>query len=65
MAKQRNLILVGDIPKDATEATLRALFSQYGQIKDIYFHSFPDFLSQQNLSNIQELVQISQSEGSK
>jgi RNA recognition motif-containing protein len=57
MGKSKNLVLVGDIPKEATESDLKSLFSQYGQIKKIYFHDFPDYLTSPNLNNLQKLVQ--------
>jgi len=42
MGKNKNLILVGDIPLNANETDMRNVFSQYGQIKQIYFKDFPD-----------------------
>lgn len=65
MGKTKNLILVGDIPKDAQESELKELFQQYGQIKKIYFHHFPDFLSQANLNDLQELVKLMKNSSKK
>lgn len=42
-SKKKNLILIGDIPDTATEVDMRGVFSQYGEIKKIYFHRFSLF----------------------
>lgn len=49
-SKEKNLILVGDIPPSATEVDMRGVFSQFGEIKKIYFHKFTHF-NGENMSN--------------
>ena len=58
MTKSQNLVLVGDIPKTSTEQEIKTLFSQFGQIKNLYFRYFPDFLSTNNLNDLVEMSKI-------
>jgi RNA recognition motif-containing protein len=58
MTKSQNLVLVGDIPKTSTEQEIKTLFSQFGQIKNLYFRFFPDFLSTNNLNDLVEMSKI-------
>ena len=44
MGKLRHLILVGDIPMSSNKEDMVATFAQFGEIKNVFFFSFPRYL---------------------